>query len=91
MGTAQNSTKISNSYATGSVKGAYRVGGLVGHDYSNTITIENSYWDINTTLQEKSAGGGTGKINDDMKKQSTYSGWDDTVWNIVNGEYPKLR
>ena len=59
----------------------------------NSITIENSYWNKETTKQTKSAGGGEGKTTEEMMKQTTYSGWDfDTVWKIdENNDYPKLR
>lgn len=33
----------------------------------------------------------TGKSTDDMKKASTYSGWDTSVWNIADGSYPTLK
>lgn len=33
----------------------------------------------------------TGKSTDDMKKASTYAGWDTSVWNIADGSYPTLR
>ena len=85
-------TTISNSYATGSVEstGNY-VGGLVGHANIG-FDISNSYWDTVATGQEEPVEGGTGLTTEEMKKQSTYSGWDfDTVWKIDGNDYPKLR
>ena len=61
--------------------------------FTNSSTeISNSYWDAETTGRVKPVSGGTGKTTDEMKKQSTYEGWDfDTVWNINGNDYPKLR
>ena len=90
---------ISNSYATGLVTagegtGKNEVGGLVGQVYkdNDNITISDTYWDINTTGQTSSYGGGAGKTTEEMKNQATYSGWDfDTIWKIDGNDYPTLR
>ncbi|NPE29091.1 hypothetical protein HNV12_14225 [Methanococcoides sp. SA1] len=76
---------ITQSYSAGKVTGKCGKGGLVGVLYCGTIT--GSYWDLETSGQSTSAGcnGATGKTTDEMKTQSTYSGWDFTsVWNICN-------
>jgi hypothetical protein len=93
-----NGTVI-NSYSTGSVTGNLSVGGLVGN---NTGTVNNSFWDIQTSGQNTSAGG-TGKTTIEMKSIATFSGagWNITavanpgtrntsyIWNIVNNvTYP---
>lgn len=76
---------ITQSYSAGKVTGKSGNGGFVGILYCGNIT--GSYWDIETSGQSTSAGcnGATGKTTDEMKTQSTYSGWDFTsVWNICN-------
>lgn len=68
--------------------------------------IENSYWDIETSGQTRNVGtgnivqrfiksfvsplGGEGKTTAEMKRQTTYVGWDFTkIWKIKEGEtYP---
>ena len=78
------STTVSNCYSTGSVSGtASYVGGLVG---SNTATVNNSFWDTQTSGQSTSSGG-TGKTTAEMKTQSTFTdaGWD-FLGETANGE-----
>lgn len=87
-----NGGSISRCYSTGAVAGDSNVGGLVG---SNEGTVNNSFWDIETSGQS-SSDGGTGKITVEMKTKSTFTGWDfDTIWNICEGiyipSYPWLR
>jgi hypothetical protein len=92
---------VRNSYCTGGVTGNLSVGGLVGN---NTGTVDNSFWDIQTSGQNTSAGG-IGKNTTEMKSIVTFSGagWNITavanpgtrnssyIWNIVNGQtYPFL-
>ncbi len=82
VGTHSEST-LSNCYSTGSVSGSSIVGGLVGGNYS---TVTNSFWDIETSNQNTSAGG-TGKTTAEMKTQSTFTdaGWDFTGdWHLDN-------
>lgn len=79
---------ITNSYAAGLVTGTgTSVGGLVGN---NTGTVIGSYYDSVTTLQSDT-GKGDGKTTEDMKKASTFSGWDTDIWNITNDSYPTLK
>jgi len=75
---------VSNSYSTGGVTGNLSVGGLVGN---NTGTVNNSFWDIQTSGQNTSAGG-TGKTTAGMKNIATFSG---AAWNIVTVVNPSTR
>jgi len=91
---------VSNSYSTGGVSGNDDVGGLVGYSEG---TVNNSFWDIQTSGQSTSAGG-TGKNTTEMQDIATFSGaaWDIIevalnqtnpayIWNIVHDEtYPFL-
>jgi len=95
------SATISNSYSTGSVSGSSS-GGLVGSDDG---TINNSFWDTETSGQS-SSDGGTGKTTAQMKTLSTFTdaGWDfeaetsngtDDIWDMdysqsINNGYPYL-
>ena len=33
----------------------------------------------------------TGKTTAEMQTPSTFSGWDTTIWELVQGQYPKLK
>ncbi len=88
---------ISNCYATGPVAGNDYTGGLVGYNEGATITA--CFWDINTTGQQTSSGGGVGKTTAEMYTSSTYTdaGWDfapdgsNKIWMNVDGaSYPWL-
>jgi hypothetical protein len=95
-----SASSIDKSYATGKVDGDYNEGGLVG-GYNSGSIITSSFWDIETTTQETSAGGGTGKTTEELMTLSTFTdaGWvisaeggKDTVWRIYEGyTYPLLR
>ena len=83
----------------GSVSGSrFSVGGLVGLNHSRD-TITNSYWDINTSGVQTSAGG-TSKTTVELKaesEQSTepdkpYYEWSTTNWDFgTSSQYPILR
>ena len=82
---------VTNSYATGSVTGNTSIGGLVGE---NTIqndpvegTVNNSFWDTETSGQSASAGG-TGKTTAEMQDISTFT---DATWDIVVVANPGTR
>ena len=89
------SGSIIRSYVTGLVYASSpqnNVGGLVGG--AGEIEVVNSFWNIHTTGQVESAGGGEGLSTPAMVTQATYqdAGWDfDAVWSIENGlTYPFL-
>jgi hypothetical protein len=80
---------ISNSYSVGAVTGTTDVGGLLG---AQSGTIDDSFWNTQTSGQATSAGG-TGKTTAQMKTLATF---DDASWNITttttnrNNGYPFL-
>jgi hypothetical protein len=89
---------IRTSYSIGLVTGNEDVGGLVG---SNTGSINDSFWDIQTSEQPASAGG-KGKTTVEMQTASTFleAGWDfvdetengtEDIWSICEGtNYPRF-
>ena len=87
--------KITNCYSIGNVNGNNDVGGLVGNtdnEYNDAIT--SCFYD--TQLSEQfDARKGKPTATEDMKKQSTYSGWDFIkVWIMnpdINDGLPYLR
>jgi hypothetical protein len=83
---------ITYCYSTGSVSGTTYVGGLVGLSANATISV--SFWDIETSGQLSSSGGGSGRSTEQMKTSSTYLGWNgcgQIIWTIDEGnDYPRL-
>jgi len=77
---------VSNSYSTGNVTGVTYVGGLIGENEGEG-TISNSYWNIETSGQNTSAGG-TGLNTTEMKDIDTFSG---ATWNIIAVTNPGTR
>jgi hypothetical protein len=84
--------RVYKCYSVGSVTGNRDVGGLTG--FIRVLgNVSRSYWDIQTSGQETSAGG-TGKTTSQMKMMDTFlsGGWDFfSTWTIC-GEinYPTL-
>jgi parallel beta-helix repeat protein len=83
---------IGYSYATGHVSGSTNVGGLVGSSAS-IGTHSTCHWDIETTGQTTSPGGGSGNTTAELKQQATYVNWNfNDTWFMVDGETrPFLR
>jgi hypothetical protein len=85
--------KIESSYATGEVEGDEKVGGLIGV-MKEGGTVNESYWDTETTGQPASAGGtglNTSEIVGSAAK-SNMTGFDfNNTWRTVPGGYPALR
>jgi hypothetical protein len=92
-----SSGTVSKSYSTGRVTGSSSVGGLVGANNEEEATVNNSFWDTQTSGQSASDGG-TGKTTAEMKDVATFSGagWNiaavapdarnpSYIWNIVTG------
>jgi hypothetical protein len=98
-----NNSDISNCYAAGDVisYGAF-VGGLAGYHYQKGLS--SSFWNIETQTNgvtgcagkndcgsiNGSAGLGTAAMHASITY--THAGWnfDQPVWRILNGDYPKL-
>jgi hypothetical protein len=72
---------ITNSYATGlvSLNGGAVAGGLIGQNVTGTNTITNSFWNIQTSNQDTSVGGGTGKTTAQMRSIATFTAG---AWSI---------
>jgi len=80
-----NSGIVSNSYSTSNVTGTSHSGGLVG--LLRVGTVENSFWDTETSGMEVSYGG-IGKNTTEMQDIATFSGAD---WNITAVANPSTR
>ena len=91
---------ITHSYSTGSVNGDEFVGGLIGTGSPNRVV--SAFWNIDTSGEAASPGGGMGLTTTEMQTASTFleAGWDfvgetengpNDVWKIVEGQtYPLL-
>ena len=87
---------IERSYAVGKVSGSNNVGGLVGSKNSNSsykTDVIDSYWNIETSEQNR-GGGGIGLTTKQMTKRKVKEhmlGFDfENVWQLSNG-YPRLH
>lgn len=93
----ENAGHISNSYSVGYVETGLWVhsnsSGLVGERTSSN-TIENSYWNPETSGKDEDSGG-TPLLTRDMLKQNSFRNWDFSesgVWEIIEGSsYPFLK
>ncbi|MBN2591821.1 MAG: hypothetical protein JXA96_18280 [Sedimentisphaerales bacterium] len=87
---------VSRSYSTGMVSGIKSSGGLIGYrDTAEGLypaSIEDCYWDIQTSGLETSEGG-VGLTTTQMKNQESFVNWDfSEIWDIAeNQTYPFLR
>lgn len=95
-GGARGGGTISNSYNTGTIDSDDGSGGLVGYVWvRNPLTIVNSYTETFVKILGAPEYSGEKLFPDDMKKQSSYYGWDfDEVWTIdnnINNGYPVLK
>ncbi len=86
VGAAYNEANvITNSYASGLVTSLGSAGGLIAINYG-TLTINNSFWDTNTTGQANASQAGalpgaTGLTTAQALVQDNYTGWDfSTIW-----------
>ena len=80
-----NRGSVSNCYSTGNVIGLEIVGGMMGRNYQGTVN--NSFWDIETSGQATSVGG-TGNTTAVLQDIATFSG---ATWNIVAVGNPGMR
>lgn len=92
IGTINELTEVSQCFSSGSVKGNENVGGMVGESYKGIVNnpdFKKSFWDIQTSGKDISAGG-IGKTTNELKMKSTYEGWDfENIWQIDEGKsYP---
>lgn len=80
-----HSGQVRQSYSMSGVQGDDQVGGLVGSADAGT-EVARSYWDVQRSGQDTSAGGGTPQATAQMVHAATFSGWDfDNVWTINEG------
>lgn len=90
---------VTNCYAIGVVNGT--TSGGFGGQTTNTIVLNNCFWDTQTSTKSNAFGigspsGAIGKTTLEMKTQSTFTSanWDFTnIWgmsSLVNNNYPNL-
>ncbi len=84
-----NGGVIQTSYATGSVDGVasyHSPGGLVSVSYGPVIL---SFWDMDSSDVSVSYGG-FGRTTAQMKTATTFMGFSGDVWELTEGDYPRL-
>ena len=93
--------QVINAWSSGTVTANTQFGGLIGEDRQGA-TVENSFWDVETSGLGASGDdnfGATGRTTAEMKQESNFTGWDfspNGVWDIKTEEtgfisYPFLR
>lgn len=96
IGEVSDESDINNCYSIGEVNGVFNDGGLIGHNFHSTVN--NSYWDVETSGCGYSAGG-EGRTTDEMTfphAANTYVNWDfNQIWRMdenysTNDGYPYL-
>ena len=84
---------IKECYSVGEARGGF-VHNVFG-DYNNLDTndpINNCYWNTETTGAKSGGGNSIGRTTSEMMQDSTYHGFDKSVWCFNNGkDYPKLK
>jgi len=95
----KSNTDVENCYFAGQVTGNSNVSGFIGSiDSLNTVTVNNCYWDTETSGIDSSAAG-EGRTTAEMTlpySGNTYVGWDfSTVWrdDVINQNngYPTFQ
>ena len=79
---------VSNSYSTGHVSGTYNIGGLVGQVYSvgaSHGSVTNSFWNVTTSGQSSSPGGGAGLTTAQMRTAASFSSFNFTTTPGASG------
>lgn len=94
LGNAANGAVINRSYGAGNISSTWgSARGLIG-TVTGTVSVNNSYWNTETTGKTESPGGGTGLTTIQMMQQGSFSNWDfGNVWAIRSGadaSYPYL-
>ncbi|MCC5940901.1 MAG: T9SS type A sorting domain-containing protein [Balneolaceae bacterium] len=90
VGILSDNSSVKRSYAVGEVVGIVdNIGGLLGR--LDNSTVEDSYYDKETTGQSDDEGKGTPKTMAEMKQITTFSAWDIALTDTeLNDGYPFL-
>ena len=105
VGFAWRKSSVSDSYAIGRVQvsnnsNPERFGGLIGAEENqsqtrNNSTVENSYWDEETSGQSRSSGGkkrNTAQLQSPTAARGIYKNWQSADWDFGTRQtYPVLR
>ncbi|MDX9769044.1 MAG: InlB B-repeat-containing protein, partial [Tenuifilaceae bacterium] len=94
IGWAGSAITISNCYNVGLTIGDLNTNGILGYVEGSGNSINNSYWNVETT--DQSSGGGAGAVElstEQMKMQASYNTWDFAdIWGFLEGvSYPFFK
>jgi hypothetical protein len=82
-----------NSYSACSVTASINRGGMIGRQQSSASGSASCYWDSEisglTPPYDVDFGNPTATAN--MQLAATYVGWDAGVWDLQDGQYPRLQ
>jgi hypothetical protein len=86
--------ELINNYSIGKPTTTGSKGGFIcaiSSTGTKTVTYTNNFWDTTASAVSTTAGTATGKTTTEMKTATTFSTWNATIWNIVEGQYPTLK
>jgi hypothetical protein len=94
-----NFAEITNSFAAGRVTCSGNVGGLIGQNLRQDATVNNCYYDRETTRQTKSIGQSisehdgtvTPLTTEELQSGTLPAGFDGEIWEAAKGQYPRLK
>lgn len=97
--TGWNWMKISSCFAIGFVNCNGIAGGLIGQNQDKDAVVKNSYFDWQSTKQPKGVGQNNNERStlvkplptEELKNGSFPQGFEATVWEAAEGQYPKLK
>ncbi len=93
VGRSEISANVHRGFAVGRVIGeGDDVGGLIGSEHDRAGTVNNSYFNTESTGHVFSYGGEP-RNTAEMLSEETFAGWDfdeDGLWRIADGSYPYL-
>ncbi len=89
---AVNGGDVLYCYSAGKVSSNKYRGGLVGYA-ENYSSVRHSYYDRQTSGRSDNDGRGVPKTTVEMLRQSTYTGWDGSLWKFYSdlSSYPTLQ
>ena len=83
---------INECYSTGKASGAYVHNVFGDYDIGPDNPIKNCIWNTETSGAKRGGGNSLGRTTVEMMQDSTYHGFDKSVWCFNNGkDYPKLK
>ena len=82
---------INNVYNTGTVTDSTGAAYGIAGNTKDSVTITNSYTTSGTVSDGKNVTNSFTGDDTDLTKSSNFSGWDTSIWDIAEGQRPRLK